>query len=344
MERVGVGFVGCGGVCRLRHLPGLQKIPGVEFAAVANRSRESSEEVAQEAGIAHAADSWEEVVQHPGVDAVVIGTWPYRHHEVSVAALRADKHVFCQARMAMDAEEAREMRDAARSSGRVAALCPVPFGLSVNATVLRLLREGQLGTVHLVLVRSFSDVNLDSKAMMSWRKDHRLSGLNVLTLGMYVEVIHRWFGTTREVMTAAQIFTQQRHDALGETVEVRIPDQVLLNTVTQKHVAVQYAISGMVPVAGDSIEIYGSKASLYYDVTNDLLYWQKDRERREPVAIAPEDHYDVVDWHVEEQFINAIRTGAPYHPDFEDGYRYMQVVEAAAESSRTGTLVRIAEL
>lgn len=342
MEPVRLGFVGCGGICRLRHLPGFQRIPGVEFMTVANRSRESSEEVAQEECIREVADSWRDVVHHPEVDAVVVGTWPYLHHPVSIAALGAGKHVFCQARMAMNAREAREMRDAARAADKVAALCPVPFGLGVDKTVLRLQREGKLGEIHLVQVESLSDAWLDPNNTITWRKDHRLSGLNVLTLGMCVEVIHRWFGITAEVSSTSQIFTPVRKEITGTTLEVRIPDQVLLNTRLVSGAAVQYVISGMARVPRDTVTIHGSKACLSYDAKADALNWRKAGDTLERIEVLPEDAYDTEDWRVEQDFIDAIRNGTPYHPDFEDGYRYMQVVDATAVSADSGKTVRLA--
>src|SRR5690349_17580563 len=95
---VRIGFIGAGAIARSRHVPGLRAIPGVEFVAVAIRSRASSEAAAREFGIAHAAGDWREVLRRDDVDAVFIGTWPYTHREMSVAALEAGKHVFCQAR------------------------------------------------------------------------------------------------------------------------------------------------------------------------------------------------------------------------------------------------------
>ena len=69
-----MGFVGAGRNTRSRHIPGLQKQPGVEFVAVANRSRESGERVAKEFGIRRVEADWRDVVRAPDVDAVCIGT------------------------------------------------------------------------------------------------------------------------------------------------------------------------------------------------------------------------------------------------------------------------------
>ena len=131
-ERIGLGFIGAGDIVRTRHLPGFEDIPGVEFAAVANRSRESASRVAADFGIAEVCGDWREVIDHPNVDAVVIGTWPYKHGEYGTAALEAGKHVFTQARLAMDAADARRMVAAAAKSGLTTMVCPPPHGMRVE--------------------------------------------------------------------------------------------------------------------------------------------------------------------------------------------------------------------
>ena len=45
----------------------------------------------------------------PEIDAIVIGTWPYTHKTMVIAALQNDKHVMTEARMAMDATEAGQI-------------------------------------------------------------------------------------------------------------------------------------------------------------------------------------------------------------------------------------------
>ena len=57
---------------------------------------------------------WQEVVADPDVNAVSIGTWPYLHCPITLAALEAGKHVLTEARMAMNAAEAHRMLAAAR--------------------------------------------------------------------------------------------------------------------------------------------------------------------------------------------------------------------------------------
>ena len=102
-DTIRVGVVGAGGNTRLHHIPKLKKISGVEIATVANRSRASSEKVAKEFGIPRVHDNWQDLVNDPAIDAVVIGTWPYMHCPITLAALAAGKHVLTEARLAMNA-------------------------------------------------------------------------------------------------------------------------------------------------------------------------------------------------------------------------------------------------
>src|SRR5688572_32185597 len=84
--RIRVGIVGAGGIVGSTHIPGLRRMPGVEIVAVANRSLESSQRAAKEFDIPRAFADWEQLLAADGIDAVLIGTWPYMHRSVTLAA------------------------------------------------------------------------------------------------------------------------------------------------------------------------------------------------------------------------------------------------------------------
>src|SRR6266853_1414229 len=122
-KAIRVGFVGAGGNCRLHHIPKLKAQPGVEI-------------------------DWRDVIGASDVDAICIGTWPYMHAELTIAALEAGKHVLCEARMAMNAAEGRKMLEAARKKPNlVTQLVPGPPTLELDPTVTRLVAEGYVGDV-----------------------------------------------------------------------------------------------------------------------------------------------------------------------------------------------------
>src|SRR6476620_5400428 len=120
-EKLRIGIIGAGGIVKSRHLPALRRIEGVEVVAVSNRSRDSGGAGAREWSIPEVTTDWRALVARDDLHAILIGTWPYTHAEMSIAALDAGKHVFCQARMARNAAEAREMARAAAAHPDLAA-------------------------------------------------------------------------------------------------------------------------------------------------------------------------------------------------------------------------------
>ena len=114
-HKLRIGMVGAGAIVRDRHLPGLKKHSDVEIVAVSNSTYESAEKFCQEnAPHATPMQNWADLLALPDIDIVWIGTPPYMHSAVTISALEAGKHVFCQARMSMDRAEAEEMLTASK--------------------------------------------------------------------------------------------------------------------------------------------------------------------------------------------------------------------------------------
>lgn len=172
---IGVGIVGCGIIART-HIRALLAFPGeARVTALASRSEESiagaaaylleqAEEHAAEAEAAgdgalaaqyreigrgeprrHAA--WEALVADPAVDAVIVTTPPFLHHPVTVAALRAGKHVLCEKPLAVSLREADEMIGAARTAGRVLSTVSQGRFAEEQRRMHALVHSGALGRV-----------------------------------------------------------------------------------------------------------------------------------------------------------------------------------------------------
>ncbi|HET6422209.1 MAG TPA: Gfo/Idh/MocA family oxidoreductase, partial [Planctomycetaceae bacterium] len=174
-----VGIVGAGENTRVRHIPGLRAIRGVELAGVVNSSAESTAKAAALHGIPRQFLSWEALVADPAIDAVVIGTWPDLHAAVTCAALSAGKHVLTEARMARNLDEARTMQAASTANPNlVAMLVPSPFGLTLGQRVTELIREGFLGELREYVVLGVDDQFQDYTRPLHWRQDATKSGVN----------------------------------------------------------------------------------------------------------------------------------------------------------------------
>src|SRR6266481_8314650 len=138
-----IGLIGAGANTRSRHIPGLKAIENVEIVAVCNRRPGSTAAVAREFGIAKTFERWQDLVADPAIDAVVIGTWPYLHCPITLAALEAGKHVLTEARLSLNAAEAHRMLAAARRYPRlVTQVVPSPYGLKGQRIMQELIEGG----------------------------------------------------------------------------------------------------------------------------------------------------------------------------------------------------------
>ena len=340
MSDLRIGFIGAGGIAHTRHLPGLRKLPGVTVAAVCNRSRESGEAVAREWGIPEVLTEWRDLLAREDLDAVFIGTWPYTHAEMSIAALEAGKHVFCQARMARDAAEAREMARAAEAHPELAAmLCPPPAGMLGDRLIRKLLAEGYLGELREVHAEGLSAGNADPSAPLHWRQSFELQGYNTLTLGMWIEVIHRWVGPHSRVAAVLKTHTPVRMDpATDQPREVRVAESVSLAAELANGAVGSYRFSGVTRFPPHNmIRLYGTEGTLHYDLDTDEIRGARigDAEAR-PLPI-PADL--TRPWSVEEDFVSAIREGTPVEPSFHDGLLYMEFTEAVYRAAAEGRTV-----
>jgi predicted dehydrogenase len=310
--------------------------------------------VAREWKIPHVVDSAEAVIGRDDINAVLIGTTPYLHRDLAVAALRAGKHVFCQARMARTVAEAREMLAAAQAHPRqVAMLCPAPHVLPGQATVARLLREGAIGEPRLVRFHHLSDAQLSPEAAYHWRMDREISGYNAMTLGMYSEILNRWCGKARTVSATGKVFTRQRRDPeTGALREVLIPETLAVSGELENGAHYAYVFSSLAAYSpGDFIELYGTRGTLHYDVPNQRILQGKvdkprptrvgqvaAKETPTPIPIPPGERGE---WRVERDFVSAIRAGTPVWPDFQAGVDYMEFVEAVGRSMESGRVITL---
>src|SRR6516162_1521362 len=206
-HKLRIGIVGAGNIVRTRHLPALKKNPDVEIVAVSNSTYESSENFCRAQSLsALPMRDWAELVASPDIDIVWIGTTPYMHSAVTISALEAGKHVFCQARMSMDKAEAEEMLAASKKYPElVTMLCPPPYGMRGDLLMKKLLVDNLIGRPHDVRFKAFTANYINPEAPAHWRQKIEISGLNVLTLGIYIEVLHRWLGNITGVFARGKI-------------------------------------------------------------------------------------------------------------------------------------------
>jgi predicted dehydrogenase len=335
-KKLRIGIVGAGGIVRQRHLPGLLTMPNVQVVAVCNARVETARSVAKEFHIPEVMGDWAEMLDRPDLDIIWIGTPPVLHAPITISALEAGKHVFCQARMAMNLSEGREMLAAAQARPQlVTMLCPPPHGMKGGKFFQKLLRDGYAGELwHFRLVAD-SGVFSDPLAPAHWRQRTELSGHNVLTVGIYAEVLQRWLGSPRRLHAQMKVSVPKR-----EGYVVHIPDVVQVFGQWPNGLAGSLEWSGVAQFPPDeTLTIYGRDGTLVYNFTKDEISGARRGEKKLHLLEIPPELETA--WTVEKDFIDAVVKGGHPEPSFETGVQYLEFTEAVNLSARGGHAVEL---
>jgi len=335
-QKLRVGIVGAGGIVKQRHLPGLQALPQVEVVAVCNSREETAREVAREFHIQDVMDDWAELIDRPDVDIIWIGTPPVLHAPITISALEAGKHVFCQARMAMNLGEGREMLAAAQARPQqVTMLCPPPHGMRGDLFFQKLLRDGYVGELWHFRLSAMNGQFSDPIAPAHWRQRIELSGINILSVGIYAEVIERWLGSPRRLHAQMKVSVPKRQNHV-----VRVPDVVQVFGQWANGLAGSLEWSGVAQFAPDEmLTIFGRDGTLVYNFTQDKIFGARRGEQSLKELVVPAELERP--WSVERDFIDAVLTGGHPEPSFETGVKYLEFTEALNQSARGGHAVEL---
>ena len=338
-EEIRVGIIGAGANVRNRHLPGFSKVEGLEVIGVANRSLESGRAVADQFNIPRVYSGWQEILEDDDINAVCIGTWPYMHRTLTLAALEKGKHVMCEARMASTAQEARDMLDASRRHpDLICQLMPTSRTYKVDGLLLRLVEEGFLGQLLSVEVQALDSRFPDIGGDLHWRHNRELSGYNALNIGAFYESLIRWVGRGDRGMAMSRVNVPFRRNPAGELTSVSIPDHVNILYELANGAQVHMRASATTGLStGNQIWFYGTEGTIHVDQEQNVFAGRRGDTELSEVPNPPEQQ---TVYRVEEEFANAIRgkeeiTRVP----FETGVHYMEWTEAVVRSAQTGQAV-----
>jgi predicted dehydrogenase len=344
-QKLRIGIIGAGANTKSKHIPELLKQPNVEVVAVSNRTIESAQKVAQEFKIPHVYADWKSITDSPNIDAVVIGTWPNTHAEISCAALAGNKHVLCEARMASNLQEAQRMLDAASSNPNlIAQIVPSPFGLIHNDFLIRSIENQLIGDLREYVVIGADDTFYDFSQIIHWRQDASISGQNILAMGILHETVSRWIPPVKQVFAQTSIFEKHRHDPDSPNkADVTVPDSVQIITRLENGAAGLYHISGIEQFGpGKQIHLFGSKGTIkiFFNAEGEQIYM--GRIGFDDLKLLNVESNKLGRWRVEEEFINAIRgTEKVKLNNFSTAYEYMKFTDAVHRSARENKPVQL---
>ena len=146
-EKVRIGFIGVGQIGK-QHVEAYSKLPHAELVALADLNEAEGRRVADLYDIPHVYTDFRKLLERDDIDAVDVCLHNNFHMPITVAALEAGKHVYCEKPMAGSYVDAETMLKTARATGKMLHIQTRNLYLTETKVAKKLIDEGHLGQLY----------------------------------------------------------------------------------------------------------------------------------------------------------------------------------------------------
>lgn len=182
------GFLGTGNIAR-QFAAGVRNGRRGDLVAVGSRDPEKARQFAASQSVDALAGGYEQVLASPDVDAVYVALPNSMHHEWTLKALAAGKHVLCEKPIASNAAQAEEMFDAAERAGRHLVEAFMYRSHPQSLAIVDAVRKGAVGRLRLIRTSFSFQVR---KQEGNVRFSREMSGGALMDVGCYCIDFSRW--------------------------------------------------------------------------------------------------------------------------------------------------------
>ena len=218
-----VGIIGCGKIAQVRHIPEYAANSNAEVYGFYDINQARAEELAKKYG-GKAYASYEELLADPEIVAVSVCAANHAHAEISIAALKAGKHVLCEKPMAVTLEECEAMVAAAKESGKYLMIGQNQRLAKAHAKAKELIEQGAIGkvlTFRTIFGHGGPETwSIDPGANV-WFFDKTKAAMGAMAdLGIHKTDMIQYVLGTKIVKTQAVLTTLHKKDATGNLIGV----------------------------------------------------------------------------------------------------------------------------
>lgn len=357
-KQVRVGIVGTSWWADLMYLPSLQHHPQAQLAAICGRNQRRANEIATKYGIPQVFTDYHAMIEQGQLDALIVATPDDLHYPITLAALDAGLHVLCEKPLAYTAEQARVMVEKAEAAKVKHMVFFTNRWFPHVQYVQKLIAEGLLGRCFHAEFRYFA--GYDRNPHYGWRFDPQRAHGILGDLGSHmIDLARLYVGEIVRVNAHLQTYAAYvdpngqpmpgANDAALLTVEFANGAQGVIHVSAVAQMAgrgmqQQIALHGEAGVieigpengvtvraarAGDELQTLTIPDAYWGEVDRTQPYLAQLLElfAKQPVGAR--------------QFIDNIIADQPVSPNFQDGFKTQQVIDAALEAQRRGCWVDI---
>lgn len=343
MDKIKVGFIGCGQIARLRHIKELVDHPRVEFAAFCDIVQESAREFADLYG-GKAYTDHRELLKEKDIDAVFVLNANIAHAKTAVDALNAGKHVMCEKPMAVSLEECRAMIEAAEKNDKILMTGYNQRLVPTHVKAREIIASGEYGRV--LTVRSTfghrGSEYFSLGGLSTWLYKKELAGFGVIgDLGVHKIDLIQFLLNDKISEVSAIVDTLAKKNDKG--VKIDVDDNALCIFRTAKGIIGSMTASWTYILEDNSTSIYFEKATMKIleSPEYDIQIAEHDGAVKTYSLGGIQTNKNQFKTGIPEEFINSIAENRKPIIGLGDGLDAIKVVLACLESSATGSRVII---
>jgi len=201
-----IGIIGSGGIAQGQHIPGYQKVPGVEVIATCDVREETARAAADKFKIHHVFTDYKEMLRLKDIDAVSVCTPNAFHHDPTVAALSAGKHVLVEKPIAMNVKQGLSMCKTARKNKKHLAV-GLHFRFEPHVLALkRMIDAGEVGFPYFARAQALRRRGVPSWGVFYSKKMN--GGGPLIDIGVHILfATHYLMGMPRPISVSGKAFT-----------------------------------------------------------------------------------------------------------------------------------------
>lgn len=340
-----IGIIGCGKIAQLRHIPEYSANPNVKLRGFFDLNPERAGALAAEYG-AVAFDSYEALLADPEIDAVSVCSSNNSHAQITIAALRAGKHVLCEKPMAVTLADCEAMVDAAQKSGRLLMIDQNQRLTKAHIEARRMIREGLIGKV-LSFRTSFGHGGPETWSIDAgpnvWFFDKNKAVLGAMAdLGVHKTDLIQYLLSDTIIEVTARLLTLDKRYSSGKLIDVD-DNAICIYRLRGGAVGTMTASWTYYGAEDNSTVLYGSKGILriYDDPEYAIVHIASDGTRTEYNAEPIQTNDNQTASGVIDAFVSSILGNQPLLISGQSVLSAMRAVFACVESSQTGKSIAV---
>ena len=347
-----IAVIGCGRIAQNAHFPALAKVEGLRVKYACDLLIEKAEAMKEKYEmVENAITDYQIALADPEVEAVFVLTPNFAHYTVTMDALRADKHVFCEKPVTVNYALSKEMADEANKRGKILNI-GVCNRYHKSVEMLREMNErGEFGNIYHVYCSFRAHRSIPGLGGAFTTKAESGGGVLIDWGIHYFDLILYILGSPELKTLTANAYNEMAKDIKSYTYKSMWAEDTMDPEGTND---VDDMVTGFIRTSGSSISFNGAwaqnigKGEAFIDFMGDkggarLDYGRKFTFWSGDTLESFEPEYDIPNMYVceDEAFFESCKSGEKNRSHIDNILNSMRLLDTLYQSAERGEEIKL---